>query len=177
MKAKKAEMRAEALERMKILNLDDSIIENFKTTKRVMVTDQQFWGYDPDSSGIYELKHTFPNLVSVNGRTYQIFTATPKEERLEFIKEVEKKYGVMVYHVIRVERDHDEENDCDATYIYLTVCGDSDDWESERYVIPKFSTVYGYVTIYGYPKTINYLEYGEIPIKPFMGDVVAINVI
>ena len=175
MKATKTAMRAEALKRMKMFYLDESILEDFQK-KRVLVSDQQFVDYDADSvKGSGEITPSFPNFVSTNGKMYQIFTATPNDERLQLIKALEKEYSVLVYHILRVETDHDDDNDNHAVYAFLTVWGDDGDWESERECITKWSTAYGYQTLHGYPQTVDYLEYGEIPIKPFLGCLVVTN--
>jgi hypothetical protein len=176
MKVTKTAMREEALKRMEMLGLDESVIEDFRKRKRVLVSDQQFVDFDPDSRGSSEITTSFPNFFSVNGRMYQMFTTAPSEERLQLIKELENHMKVLVYHVIRIETDHDNDNNNHAIYVFLTVWGFQEDWESERSTITNFSTVYGHQTLHGYPQTVSHLEYGEIPFKPYMGCLVVTNV-
>jgi hypothetical protein len=168
-------MKAEAIERMKLFDFEGGDIREYQESGQITVTDQQFLDFDADTRGSEKVVPSFPNLASVNGRIYKVFTATPNDERLQLVKEIEKESGVLVYHIIRVETSKDNDNNNDAIYAFLTVWGDDVDWEYERKSVID-GMPYGYYTIIGYPHTVDMLEYGNIPVEPYLGCLVVTNV-
>lgn len=156
MKATKTAMREEALERMEMLGLSKCSIKNFQK-KRVMMSDQRFVGLGSEYYGKHKL-----NFISVGNRIYEILTVIPKEDLLAEVKELEKAQSVMVYHILRIEMDHDKANDNNASYIFFTVQSNDQNWEAERRALAETSTLSGYLIS-------QTAEYGAIPVKPHTG--------
>ena len=165
MKATKKAMRAEAVERMKLLELSNETIEAFEKEKRVLISDQYSMGKDTDGSdGSDDIKPK-DIYLTYHGVVWSLYTTAPTEERLKLIKEVEKKFDVLVYHIHRCEVNPDM-----VLYAMLVVERNSDEWELSRDMTIKglpdcVGPVYGY----------GGFEYGSLPVKPVWGCLLRTN--
>ncbi len=132
MKATKSAMRAEAAERMKLLRLSESTIEAFRKKKQVLVSDQCSMGRDPDGDGGSDEVRLKDIYLTHGGVVWSLYTTAPSAERLQLIKDAEKEYDVLVYHIQRLELREDM-----ILYAMLFVERNSDEWDYARELITQ----------------------------------------
>lgn len=174
-KATKKEMRAEALERMKILKLDGETIEKFEKEKRLTISEQRFFAREgelEEASWHDMTTGPFRDVYPVHdGIMWSLWDAAPARETLDMVKAAEKEYGVIVYHIQRLECRMPQLNpDGDVVlYGFLCVSQYPEEWEESRRMaemgMPEcVAPVYGYG---GY-------EFSSLPVKSMGGCVLRI---
>lgn len=132
MKATVQEQKNEAIRRMKLLKLHENPIREFEEKGRL-------------------------NLSENGGILYWL-----DEKQQEYVKEFERKYNGLVYHVIRDFRE------CGETLSFLYVTDSAREWEYDRDDLKQ-----GYA--FAYVKNLDddlCSEFGSIGIKPQFGGLV-----
>ena len=129
--------KAEAINRMKALNLFKPCINAFKNRDEVQLSEM--------TGALYE----FSEDTELNAK----------------IKEFEKEYDALVYHVIHTFTEFGE------LYNFLHVSDHEEEWEMENADIKD-----GYTFVYVWNKTDDYCsEFGGIAVKERFGGLVRIG--
>lgn len=158
MKATRKEMRAEALERMKALKLSDKIVEAFAKENRLMISDQYAMGRDSEYTE--EVKNYDAFYLTHKGVVWSLYASAPSEETLAKVREAEKRYKALVYHIHRLEMRKDM-----ILYAFLAVEGNREDWENARRGT-AMGMPYCAAPVLGYDDA---LEYSMLPVAPIWG--------
>lgn len=133
--------KEEAIKRMEALGLFAPCIKAFKNRDEVQLTEP--------TGGLYEF-------------------SADKELTVK-VKEFEKDYSALVYHVIHSPIKIDGE--FMDMYNFLYVSNYSGEWEMDNSDIKD-----GYSLVYTWNKTIDYFsEFGSIAVKPMFGGLVRIG--
>ena len=146
MTVKKSDMKKEAVERMKLLGLDEKIISDFQEK----------------TSGIYLSENeNFGELSSV----YKITKGS--DIIFEDIQKVESENGWLVYHVIRLG------NWFDCMNALLCVTPYPEEWDMIKDWLKKTKRV---MDCYVYPQNNpDFYEVGEVEVKTQNGGLVRLN--
>ncbi|MBQ7196135.1 MAG: hypothetical protein IJS40_01860 [Synergistaceae bacterium] len=146
MAVKKSDMKQEAIERMKLLGLDEQIISDFqKKTSVIYLSENENYG---ELTSIYK----------VTKGSDIIF---------EDIKKIEKETGWLVYHVIRAG------NWLDCLNVLLCVTPHPEEWDMIKDWLKRTKRI---MDCYVYPQNApNFYEVGEVEIKTQNGGLVKLN--
>jgi len=135
---KKMNMLAEAARRMEILKIYFGYVNNFFFYNKLTMTEQYYSDWKSD----WSLKAAYPD-----------------KENLQLVKEAEKKYGALVYHIHKFCVNEEM-----TLYAFLNVSQYEEEWEYARKMadegLPEcIAPVYGY----------GGFEYGELPVETING--------
>ena len=163
--ATKKEMHAEALLRMRLLKLSDETIKAFEEDNQVMVSDQFSMGRDPDGDDGTDEIGARDIYLTYQGVVWSLYTSSPTEERLQLVKEAEKEFNVLVYHIHRCQINEEM-----ILFAFLVISKNKDEWEyaremTEEGLLECVAPVYGY----------GGFEYSTLPIKPIWGCLLRTN--
>lgn len=145
----KAEMRAEGVERMKMLNLFGNVTREFRNEGKV----------------------NYSETVKMGGKTVSGILYWLDDDMKEEIKKFEEKYNCMVYHVIRNFTQFGE------LLVLLYVSSDVEEWKDDRNDLKemvedingvKFYNPFAYVINRTDPECS---EFGRIGIIPCNGGI------
>ena len=146
MAVKKSDMKQEAIERMKLLGLDEQIISDFqKKTSIIYLSENENYG---ELSSIYKITKGSDIIF-------------------EDIKKIEKETGWLVYHVIRAG------NWLDSLIVLLCVTPNPEEWDMIKDWLKRTKRI---MDCYVYPQNDpNFYEVGEVEIKTQNGGLVKLN--
>lgn len=141
----RSEMLAEAVARMKILEMDKNLIKEFSEEEKLYYSDPQgflFW---------------FKDATSTRNQEFRVPKAV-----FDALKSFEKRTGCLVYHVIQ------SLTEIGTMWSFLYVSKDADEWEFEKEDLEN-GLLYAYVYNSTYPELS---EAGSIMVRPQYGGVV-----
>ena len=141
----RSEMLAEAVARMKTLEMDKNLIKEFSEEEKLYYSDPQgflFW---------------FKNATSTRNQEFRVPKAV-----FDALKSFEERTGYLVYHVIQ------NLTEIGTMWSFLYVSKNADEWESEKKELEN-GLLYAYVYNSIYPELS---EASSIMVRPQYGGVV-----
>ncbi len=127
-KAKREEMKKEALERLKILGVNTDCINEFSKNDTV---------YKSKQLNSLDLKSDLENPKEINAEKQIVKLFVANDEEKEIIEKLEKEKGILVYHIIK-DYTHSIIDTC-----FLFVNSNKSEWEQEKEQLNK-----GEISIY-----------------------------
>lgn len=159
------EMVKEAVERMEILGLNkEEIIEPFVERGEVTITEQKYTGIKRPSGDGEDIVKDEGNFYFIKGMLFEIDTVTADESTLKIVKDIEKKYNFLIYHIFKVYRTKYPDPESNIICGYMGVSASEDDWYFERDNF-RFGLTYAFTPQMNFPKDdVSLFSYESCPI-------------
>lgn len=163
--ASREEMKKEAVERMEILGLSkEEIIDPFARRGKVTVTEQKFTGLKLENDGGKDVVRDEGNFYFIKGMLFEIDTVAADELTLKIVKDIEKEFNYLIYHIFKVYRTQTSDPASNVIYGYMGVSSSEEDWYSERDNF-RFGLTYAFTPQPGFPKDdVSLFSYESCPI-------------